>query len=113
MDGGADLAGDKCGSRPDQLGQPGAAPEAAGAALRAATRVAGLTTGLRQFRVVVREYPFDPPVVAMLVRRGARRWVGVAPGLHPQARANALEEILSGLRADPNLLFHLVEAPAR
>jgi hypothetical protein len=81
--------------------------------VRAAAIAAGVTTGLRQFRVVVREYPFDALVVAMLVRRGARRWVGVAPGLHPQARANALAEILAGLRADPNLLFHLVEAPAR
>jgi hypothetical protein len=105
IDNPAGLTGDDAGARSERIGQP--------EAVRAAARAADLTTGLRQFRVVVREYPFDPPVVAMLVRRGARRWVGVTPGLHPTARADALAEILDGLRADPNLLFHLVEAPAR
>ncbi|MDP6349507.1 MAG: hypothetical protein QF719_03125 [Chloroflexota bacterium] len=105
IDNPAGLTGDGPGARSERICQSGAA--------RAAARAADLTAGLRQFRVVVREYPFDPPVVAMLVRRGARRWVGVGPGLNLTARAHALAEILAGLRADPNLLFHLVEAPAR
>ncbi len=105
IDGRSGLAGEGPELRPDPTNPPGAAG--------AAARAADLTTGLRQFRVVVREYPFGAPVRAMLIRRGPRRWVGVARDLHPIARAEALAEILAELRADPNLLFHLVEAPSR
>lgn len=91
------FTGDEFEPRPGLLGST-----------RAVAEAAELARGLRQFRVTVREYRFDPPVRAMFVRRGSSRWLGVAGELHPAARRAALLEVLRALEADPNLLFHLV-----
>ncbi len=80
---------------------------------QAAAEAAELASGLLRFRITVRECALDPPVWALLVCRGRRRWVGLTRDLHEAARRAALLEIVRVLDADSYVLFHLVEGPPR
>lgn len=64
-----------------------------------------LASGLQRYRLAIRERAFDPPVRAVMVRRRGRRWVAVTRDLHPEARREALLEIVRVLAMDPELLF--------
>ena len=48
---------------------------------RAVAEAVELASGLLRFRITVRECALDPPVWALLVCRGRRRWVGVTRNL--------------------------------
>ena len=98
-------------SRPVRLGGEYEPSPVAETGRQAAADTLELAAALRRHRVAVIEYPFDPPVRALLIRRGRRRWVGLARDSRPAARRGALLEIVRVLEADPGLLFYLVEDP--